>query len=371
MQKSLLRSFIVIIIFILSVMILVGLMASILPAGLLDFENYLSATSILLHGGNPYKTIEFFAPPWFAILMLPLTPFPNEISTSVWLLLLILCIAGSVVLSLRWLGNISKAKALLFTTLIPTLMPSAMYCYITGQISPMVNMMALLTAYKIASSTSLWIINFAVIVTTFKPHIVVLPLGLCMMELYRQRRWRIIVVIISSLLILFALAFVVLPDWLSSMLNAWMLGEYRGGKPGLISPGYRGLRELGIPFWVFLPLIVYVVFKWRRTGLNPHTFALALITNLLVLPYSRSYDYVVFILPLLVLADCESRRDWFSYSLAILSVFVLTWTSYAVITPILMAIALLFKVRPTPSVPDSTPPYRRLGNSSQNTGGEL
>ena len=173
-----------------------------------------------------------------------------------------------------------------------------------------------------------------------------LPIGLCLLELVRQRRWRTIVIIISSLLILSVLSFAVLPDWLPSMLNAWVMGKYRGG-PGLISSGYRGLRELGIPFWVFLPLGVYVLFGWWHNGLNGYTFSLALITNLLILPYSRSYDFVVFILPLLVLTEFESGRNWFSFALAIMSVFVLPWTSLAVVAPVLLAIALLLKVRPT------------------------
>ena len=145
----------VIIIILLVIMILLGVMTIILPVGLLDFENYLSATRMLLHGQNPYETIEFLAPPWFAILMLPLTLLPIEISTSVWILLLVLCVVGTTVLSLRWLGNISKAKAFFFITLIPTLMPGALYSYITGQISPVVIMIALLVAYGISSSTSL------------------------------------------------------------------------------------------------------------------------------------------------------------------------------------------------------------------------
>ncbi len=343
MWKSLLRLFIAIVIILSVMIILVGFLSTTLFIRLLDFENYLSATRILWHGQNPYGTVEFFSPPWFAILILPLTQLPIEISTSVWLLLLVLCTVGSVGLSLRWLGNVPKAEALLFIILVPTLMPGALYSYITGQISPVVNMMALLVAYNIASfSTSLWIPILAILVVTLKPHIVALPIGLCMMELVRQRHWRAIVGIIGSLVILFVLAFAILPDWLSSMLNALVQGKYRGG-PGLISPGYVGLRELGTPSWAFLPQIAYVLFRWWRDGLNAHLFALALVTNLLVLPYSRSYDFVVFILPLLVLAKFESWRNWPGFALAITCVFVLPWTSLSVITPVLLAIALLLK----------------------------
>jgi hypothetical protein len=341
MLKSGLRYFAPRVALVLTVGLLVWLLAAGIKVRLLDFENYLAATRILARGGNPYGTVEFFAPPWLALLLLPLASLPTAISAAFWLLFLFACIGGVVIVSLRWLGRDSKVQRLVFPTLIPLLMPGVLYSYVTGQISPLVNLAIILAAWKIDTSTSVWLPALSLLLVTLKPHIVALPTILCLLELSRRHRWRLLGITLGGFAVLCVLAFLWLPNWLPSLIRAWVEGKYKGGELGLLSPGYTGLPELGIPFWIFLPLTAYTLWQWWQTGLAPRTFALALVTNLLVIPYSRSYDLVVLILPLLSLAEFERRRDWAIFGLGLTGAFILPFTVLSVLAPVFLAIALL------------------------------
>jgi hypothetical protein len=49
---------------------------AILPMHLLDFENYMTGSRMIWHLENPYGEVEFFAPPWMAILIGPFLLLP-------------------------------------------------------------------------------------------------------------------------------------------------------------------------------------------------------------------------------------------------------------------------------------------------------
>src|SRR5207245_416478 len=106
--------------------------------------------------------------------------------------------------------------------------------------------------------------------------------------------------------LLAATSFLWLPNWPVSLLGAWQGGAYRGGV-GFVSAGYIGLQELGVPAWLFAPLLVYVFWIWWQEGLSVRLLALACAASLLVTPYSRSYDQVMFILPTMACLAMDGR----------------------------------------------------------------
>lgn len=127
---------------------------------------------------------------------------------------------------------------------------------------------------------------------------------------------------------------------LGAALAAWQGGAYRGGA-GLVAAGYVGLPELGVPTWIFAPLLAYVAWRWWRDGLGVRVLALAFAVGLLVTPYSRSYDEVVLILPSMAcLAAPAGPRHWLSPALMILA-WIVPLFSLPVLAPILMTIAVL------------------------------
>jgi hypothetical protein len=352
------RRFWVVILVIGAAGLLVYIMARSLPIRLLDLDNYLSATRMIARRQNPYTRVEFFAPPWLALLLLPLAWLPPKIAASIWLITGLGCVAASVLLACRWLERCAGIRRLALSAIIPTLMPGALFSYITGQITPLVSAAALVAAWQISAGTGVWIPALALLLTTLKPHIVALPILICGLEMVRTKQWRSLLVASAGLAILAGLATVWQPDWIPSLIKAWSSQGYKGGAPGLISPGYRGLRELGIPGWAFLPGVAYTLCRWWRDGLQPHVLALALPVNLLLIPYSRSYDFVVLVLPMLYVASLERRLDYWILGVAILGVFVLPFTGLAVISPVVLLIAVLLKEASRPVLAAAAPTIR-------------
>jgi hypothetical protein len=71
--------------------------------------------------------------------------------------------------------------------------------------------------------------------------------------------------------------------------------------------------------------------------------ALSLAVGLLIAPYSRSYDLVLLIFPLMYLAETSQRRDRWLFAVGTLSFFLLPLTSFSVITSLMFVILLLLK----------------------------
>jgi len=329
--------------------LLIWLLSALLPIRLIDFEHYLLATQIIYHRQNPYGVVEFFAPPWLALLTFPLSRLPINVASSIWLFALLGATMAAVWISLQWTTQKTGVRSVIITALVPTILPPVLYCYVTGQITPLVNTMVILAAWKIFSQSQQGLAAFGLLFASVKPHVIFLPVGLSLLEAMRKRQWYLLLVFSAGFLGLVGLSFLWRADWLTSLLNAWLEGNYKGGKPNLVSPGYVGLSELGIPPLTFIPLIFYLFWQWWRCGLESRVFALALAVSLLIVPYSRSYDLVVLIFPLMYLAETPQRRDRWLFAVAMLSLFLLPLTSFSVITPLMFVILLLLKSKKTVS----------------------
>ena len=326
------------------VVLIVWLVATSWNVRMLDLENYVSASRMLWLGEDPYGSVEFFAPPWLALCLFPLIVLPPKLAVAVWLFVNVLAVGGAVALSTRWLCVTGRLRRMFLMGALPVLIPGVLFCYVTGQIVPLVGLAMLFCAWRISSGMVNWIVAIGLLFATFKPHVVVLPVLICVLELIRRREWSGLLRIAVCMAVASVFAFAVLPDWPVSLIGAWVQGDYRGGRPGLVATGYWGLRELGIPLWAMLPLALYTVSLWWRRGLNAQVFSLALTTNLLLVPYSRRYDHVLLILPFLSLMRFGELHDYGILLLAILALFVAPVTKlFWVLTPVLMTLALLLK----------------------------
>ncbi|NUM48973.1 MAG: hypothetical protein HUU38_30080, partial [Anaerolineales bacterium] len=208
-------------------------------------------------------------------------------------------------------------------------------------VSPLVNLALLGAAWGVANGgTTGWIVG-GLLFATVKPHLVLFPALLIGLELLKTRQWRVLLWTGGLLLGLIFVAFLLQPDWFMQMMGALSSGDFRGGQAGLVSTGYVGLRELGVSGWVFAPFGVYVLYRWVKDGLTPAGFSLAIVVNFLLIPYSRSYDDVLLILPLVALAKGQKRADWGVFLLGAGSVFGLPFTNFSMLTPVVLAIACL------------------------------
>jgi hypothetical protein len=324
-----------------------------LPIALIDFEHYYAASRLLLQRQDPYGPVEFFAPPWLALLLAPLLLLPLRLAAAAWLLLLLAAVAFAAALAMAWLGFPRSPRPRLTLLVLAVLSPPAFFSYITGQVTPLVGLAALSAAWLIGTQREArnpWLTALALWLTLLKPHVVWLLALLCGLELLRRRAWRPL----AWLAVLVALGavsgFLLLPTWPQALWRAWRGGAYLGG-PGLVAPGYLGLADLGLPAWLWLPLAGYVLYNWWRGGLTLYAAALALPAGLLLVPYHRSYDQVVLILPLLfALAQGSSAgplRRWVALGLA-LAVVLVPLLGLSLAVPLLAAAAVLLVAPPLP-----------------------
>lgn len=318
----------------------IGILSAFLHIRLIDFSNYLTATEHLLLGKNPYAVVEFFAPPWIAVFLAPLTFLPMEVASAIWLVVAILSQIGIGALVLLWERGSHSRTMRLSVPFFPALIPAALFSYITGQLSPLVTLSALLAIW-IFLRTEIHPVTLGLLISisALKPHIVVIPLALCILELIRQRKLIALTWITLVLSFFVLISFLILPDWIPSLIGAWREGAYLGG-PGLVAPGYRGIREFGVPLWVFVPLAVYLVRLWLKERLSPKVISLAFTTSLLLIPYARSYDQVVLAVPFSFIM-LERVKKRIPTILVLLAVFVLPFTILWPLSPVVAAVALL------------------------------
>jgi hypothetical protein len=237
------------------------------------------------------------------------------------------------------------------------LTPAALFVYITGQISAIVVLAALVAAgelTRLGPGQRRWLVAIGLVVTTLKPNIIWLPVLLMTLEILRRRDWRTVAMCIGVMIILTAISFVWLPDWPVSLLLAWRAGAYRGGV-GLVAAGYIGLIELGVPLWVFVPFVLYLFRRWWHASLSRPVLALAFAMCLLVTPYSRSYDHVILILPSIAsLAGPAGITRYLRFAL-IIAAWLAPLLTLAVLAPVLTTLAVLLAFPPPRVLANVTP----------------
>jgi hypothetical protein len=313
------------------------LLSSFLP---IDFGHYWSGARSLLAGENPYPAAEFFFPPWSILLLGPLTLLRPQAAAVVWLLLSAGFQAYSALSSTHWLGRSVSTRKATGLIALGVLMPPALFAYVTGQVAPIVGAAALI-ALGLARHPGSHPVPLAVAlaVTSLKPHIVILPILICLLELISRRRWAHLAWLAAIALGLVTLGFLILPDWISSLSAALRGGAFLGG-PGLVAPGYRGLLEFGVPYWLLVPLAAYVVLLWTRERLTARVAALALCIGLLITPYTRSYDQALLAYPACVALLAEGRQRRLRIVLALAAALVFPWTPAWALGTVVMVLAV-------------------------------
>jgi hypothetical protein len=318
-------------------------LARVLPLALIDFQHYYQAARLIWQGQNPYGSIEFFAPPWLAVFLAPLLLLSITFASAVWVLICVMSIGMMALLSEQWLGVPQRAVARVGGLALLMLTPAAWFVYITGQLSAIVALGALVAGGEIVRRgppARPWLIAVGLVLTTFKPNIIWLPGLLVALEVLRRRDWRTIATSAGLLALLAALSFVWVPNWPASLLAAWQGGAYRGGV-GLVAAGYVGLPELGVPLWVFAPLLLYVIWRWWQTGPSLRVLALAFSACLLVTPYSRVYDHVILIFPSIACLAAPSGITRRLTIVLMITAWLAPLMNLAVLAPVFSSLAVL------------------------------
>ena len=278
----------------------------------IDFCRFYRASKMILNGRNPYGSVPFFSPPWLAFILSPLLLLPCSSAAVAWVLMNTTLHIGSSQ-ALATLIPLARRHRLPIA-ILSALLPYGVFVYITGQLSILALVSCTLWAWGLERKHQ-GALTAGLLVATLKPHIVVLPMLLVLLELIRRRRWSSLLVVSAVLASLSIVAVVFVPAWPPALLRCWADGAFYEPRENLL-----GLAAFGVPVWLTYPFGVYTLLLWWQRRLDVHTLALGVAVNLLVIPYSRSYDYVVLLLPLAtILRSPSSARRGVALVFAILA----------------------------------------------------
>jgi hypothetical protein len=172
-------------------------------------------------------------------------------------------------------------------------LPYALFNYVSGQLSAVSLLACVLCAWGLSVDRP-WAVVAGLVLTTIKPHLVALPALVVILELLRQRRWWWVLAAAAALTGLGLIALVFVPAWPRALLVAWASGAFRD------QPIHFGLPAFDVPLWLTYPFVAYALLTWWRRRFDVHVLALGTVANLLTTPYSRSYDCILLLIPLVV-----------------------------------------------------------------------
>lgn len=276
-------------------------------AGIDDFRAFYQGAHDLVKGESPYYT-GFVSPPWFALLVAPLTFLPYDTAATLWFCFSLACLAGLALAAFRLVNWGPGPLALLCAALVVAVWPPMLLGLRLGQNSNLVALAALgaLLLYRAGHRAPAGIL---LTVAAVKPHLSFLLIaGLALHEFRYHRTWRLPLALTLGVGEGLLLATIVAPAWLPHVLTdrpeswnywgsvvtlntlfAWALGEQ---------------RLLGV--LLYLPLLLVgaaaVLLMWWYEGDLVEKAAVTLAATLVLTPYAYPHDYVLLVLPLVVCA---------------------------------------------------------------------
>jgi len=281
---------------------------------------------------NEISLHPFPYPPWYALVTLPLVKLSIAIAARFWLELNLVMLLVSV-----WLltGGWESRKRLSAFVGALVFMPVLGALYVGQYVFPVLLGLALLSFSLKKNKTAL--IALAAALLTFKPHLGGLALVALIVYLWIYRDSfgkRSLWLTIATGIFLFSIGF--LAD------SAWPLNYLRsitgyGQIPGVQTCEICSSLPVTVARWLGLPgmqsafdiaglllLIFLGLLIWKRSWWESPNFMVASVTlvTLLVSPYLLNYDFVLLLVPILILAGAANKPlDW----LLIGTAYLLPW----------------------------------------------
>lgn len=265
------------------------------------------------NGIGIYDYMPYFYPPWFGMLFVAFLPFGYGAARLLWLVVNVELLVFSGYLLRHTLGDKLRAVPIV---IIPLFALSISSLFL-GQTPPLVFFL-IAACWRLLEGRRDWWAGSVLAWLTIKPQLtVVFLLGLFLWAI-SQRRWRVLQGFFITLGLLLLVSFCVLPAWPMQMLRAsagapppthyfpWF------GATWFLVLKTLGLRGIGL--WVLygviaVPFLVAVVkTAIDRNGSLADLFALSLLAAFFVAPYGQPYDFMILIMPLLVLVGGRLKQ---------------------------------------------------------------
>jgi hypothetical protein len=247
-------------------------------------------------------------PPWFLAWFLPLGVLGFARASWIWFLINIVLVFSSTVMLWRVFASKNESMRRLWVGLIVAfLFLPTLTTLLVGQIAALV-LFGIAAFLFFADRRQPFLAGLALALTTAKPHVIYLTLALVLLDLVHRRQWRalggFVTPILAGTMVTFLLRPGFISDYVSLMTGSRLLQRTTVPTPLAYLAGafqQPWLRYVGL-----LILFAGLYFWWtrRRRGTvdMQQMVVVSLILSLLTTPYAWSFDFILFLVPMLQLA---------------------------------------------------------------------
>lgn len=293
-------------------------------AGDWDFQAYWSSAYLFAHGqdfsdptalGEIEHTLTTRDDPdtlfaWFSpignVALLPFTLIPFTTAVYYWLIINIIILFYSTMLI--WGDSDSR-------TWIPLIAVFSFSMTVTSLVFGQINFLEVLGLalfLSLTKSNKPFLAGASLVLTTIKPHLVILTLPILLLDLLRKKEWKTLAGFVTSLTFCFIVLFAFYPPWIQSFLGVVTSGMSTVRETPTIN-GLLVLLDIHKPgklIWL-TALVVGIIWWWKR-GQNweRRTFIdVSLTAGLIVSPIGWSYDQIMLIFPILSILTWVAKGE--------------------------------------------------------------
>ncbi len=250
-------------------------------------------------------------PPWYSILTFFLGLFPLQVSARVWFT----CNTGMLIGAMILIMRNRPAQGQFFFLLGAVLFPPAIGLLIIGQATMPIFLGIALCIYAVREKKAL-LNGIGLSILTLKPHLGILPFFATILYSAGELKFfkRTVLWFISVFGGFLLASWIIEPHWISEITQAferWRVLQQNivlDTCSNMMIELFRLLRFEGWNFWqgIFSVILAAAILMWvsksKGAGnIDSDLFlSFSVLLDLLAVPYARSYDYVLLLIPLAV-----------------------------------------------------------------------
>jgi hypothetical protein len=307
-------------------------------AGDWDLQAYWSSAYLFAHGrdfsdpialGEIEHTLTTRDDPetlfsWFSpignVILLPFTLIPFTKAVYYWLILNVIILFYSA--NLIWGNSDSRIWIPLLAVFSFSM---TVVSLVFGQIN-FLEVLGLALFISLSKSNRHYLAGAGLVLTTIKPHLVIITLPILLLDLLRKKDWKTLTGFFTALAFCFLVLFAFYPPWIQSFWTVVTSGMSTVRE----TPNINGLLvfigeyNLGKLIWM-ITLIFGVIWWWRRGHRwNRRTFIdISVPAGLIVAPIGWSYDQIMLLFPILsLLSWIATGRLSIPYSKIIIAILI-------------------------------------------------
>lgn len=332
-----------------SLLIFVGLVCLILlwnvtsttSLGEEDFIAYWSATHLLSNGLNPYdpeliRSVEnaqtervlvdalmAWNPPSLFVFLLPLAWLPFASAKFVWLIVNILIVlSGSIMLTRLYLppgNNIVIIIYLLFAFSLPQIVTGI----VMGQVTYLV-FFGLVSCMALIKKEQWFWAGAVLILTTVKPHVVVLPVIYLLIYMAIHRQYKGWIGLMAAGVACLGVAFLFRPNLANDLMGEMAIAPVHFVTPtigGMLS--YWGITEVASYMIILLLPLPFILAKYQAHVKMELAVALLTLITVPTTFFGWSFDQVVLLIPIaqvfswMALSKHKTINTWVAITIAV------------------------------------------------------